>query len=307
MGENGGQILLVSKSVLGYIASMVIYGTISIFVKNIAVSPGEIALWRVVIALIAILLFKLIRHERIEFKQAKSDFPLLALSGLAIAGAWILFFGSFDFTSVSMATMCSYFSPTLLMVFTPLIFKEKITLRQWLYFLMASLGLVLTIGAKLHGSEGELKGIVFALSSAFCYAFVVIVNKQVKSISGIDKTIFQFAAAALVLAVYVSFTSGFHVAELSSKGFINLAILGLVHTGFTYCLYFSVLENLSGQKVAILGYIDPFVAAIVSVVLLKEGFTVWQLIGGIMIIGFTLLNELGGSKRKKLAAKCEFD
>lgn len=172
---------------------------------------------------------------------------------------------------------------------------------------MASLGLVLTIGAKLYGSEGELKGIIFALLSAFCYAFVVIVNKQVKSISGIDKTIFQFAAAALVLAVYVSFTSGFHVAELSSKGLINLAILGLVHTGFTYCLYFSVIENMTGQKVAILGYIDPFVAAIVSVALLNEAFTIWQLFGGIMIIGFTVLNELGSFKRDKSAADRKYD
>ncbi|NCB74820.1 MAG: EamA/RhaT family transporter [Clostridia bacterium] len=298
---------MVSKSLLGYIASMVIYGTISIFVKNIAVSPGEIAFWRVVIALIAILTFKLIRHEHLPFRKAKGDLFLLSISGLAIAGAWILFFGSFDYTSVSMATMCSYFSPTLLMVFAPLVFKEKISLKQWLYFLMASLGLVLTIGAKLYGSEGELKGIIFALLSAFCYAFVVIVNKQVKSISGIDKTIFQFAAAALVLAVYVSFTSGFHVAELSSKGLINLAILGLVHTGFTYCLYFSVIENMTGQKVAILGYIDPFVAAIVSVALLNEAFTIWQLFGGIMIIGFTVLNELGSFKRDKSAADRKYD
>ena len=75
-------------------------------------------------------------------------------------------------------------------------------------------------------------------------------------------------------------------------GWICLLVVGLVHTGITYCLYFSSLKELPGQETAILSYIDPLVAVLVSVLLLHEPMTMPQLIGGALILGFTVWNEL---------------
>ena len=284
---------------------MVIFGTISLAVKNIAVSSGEIAFWRVSIALFALLIYKLIRHEKLPLDQAKGDLVWLALSGIAIGGDWILFFEAYKYTSVSVTTLSYYFCPVIVMVLSPLIFREHISARQWLCFIMASFGLVLIIGARTRGSEKELIGIALGLTAALCYAIIILINKRIRNVTGIDRTIFQFVAALAVLALYVPLTSGFHVSSLDVKGILCLGVLGFVHTAIAYSLYFTSIQNLTGQRVALLGYIDPLVAVIVSVLFLRERITLWQLVGGLIIIGFTVFNERGGAITDKPAVKLD--
>jgi drug/metabolite transporter (DMT)-like permease len=128
------------------------------------------------------------------------------------------------------------------------------------------------------------------------YATVILLNKFIKGITGIHRTFLQFMAAILVLIPYVAFTGGFSLGSLNGTGWICLLVVGLVHTGITYCLYFSSLKELPGQEAAILSYIDPLVAVIVGVVVLGEPLSWQQLTGGLMILGFTLWNELDTSK-----------
>jgi len=125
----------------------------------------------------------------------------------------------------------------------------------------------------------------------------MLLNKFIKNVAGIPRTFLQFLSAILILIPYVACTGGITLGDMNSKGWICLLVVGLIHTGVTYCMYFSALKDLPGQKVAILSYIDPLVAILVSVVVLRESMTVWQVLGGAMILGFTLWNELGSKKQ----------
>ena len=91
-------------------------------------------------------------------------------------------------------------------------------------------------------------------------------------------------------------TGGFELGGMDAIGWGSLLTVGLVHTGIAYCLYFSSVKELPGQKAAILSYIDPFVAVLISVTVLDEALTLWQIIGGVLILGFTLFNELTAQK-----------
>ena len=122
-------------------------------------------------------------------------------------------------------------------------------------------------------------------------------NKFIKNVQGIHRTFLQFVSALVVLVPYVLFTSGMTLGNLNGTGWINLLIVGLVHTGLAYCLYFSSLKELPGQKAAILSYIDPLVAVLISVTVLGESMTAMQAIGGLLILGFTLWNELPSKTR----------
>ena len=135
-------------------------------------------------------------------------------------------------------------------------------------------------------------GILFGLGAAVFYATVILLNKFIKNVEGIHRTFLQFIAAIIVLLPYVMMTSGFTLGTLNATGWINLLIVGFIHTGVTYCMYFSSLKELPGQKAAILSYIDPLVAVLISVTILGETMTLWQMIGGVLILGFTLWNEL---------------
>ena len=163
---------------------------------------------------------------------------------------------------------------------------------------MSTIGLVLITGiGDLGGNNTHLIGILFGLGAACFYATVILMNKFIKGVEGIHRTFLQFIAAIIILIPYVAISGGVNLTSLNTIGWISLLIVGLIHTGITYCLYFSSLKELPGQKAAILSYIDPLVAVVVSICILKETMTLWQVIGGFLILAFTLLNELDFKKK----------
>lgn len=275
------------------IASVTIFGTLGIFVRNIHVSSGELALYRAILAALLITVYLLITRQRIPFSDIKKEVPLLLLSGAAMAVNWILLFEAYKYTTVSVATLSYYFAPVIVTAACPFLFKEKLTARQILCFIMSTIGLMLIIGVNGIGHGGnDIIGIMFGLGAAFFYASVILINKFIKNVEGIHRTLLQFIAAIIILIPYVLMTSGITIMNLSAVGCISLLTVGFIHTGIAYCMYFSSLRELPGQKAAILSYIDPLVAVIVSVLILGETITLPQLIGGIMILGFTLWNEI---------------
>lgn len=280
------------------IASMVIFGTLGPFVRNISVSSGELALYRAVMAAVLIGGFLLITKQKIPFANIKKELPLLLASGVAMGINWILLFEAYKYTTVSVATLSYYFAPVIVTVVCPVLFKEKLTGKQILCFVMSTVGLVLITGIGDIGKGNDFFGILFGLGAAMFYASVILLNKFIKNVEGIHRTFLQFVGAIVILLPYVLLSGGFTLGNLSNKGWINLLIVGIVHTGITYCMYFSSLKELPGQKAAILSYIDPLVAVIISVTVLNETMTVMQVAGGVLILGFTLWNEISPKENK---------
>ena len=274
------------------IASMSIFGTLGIFVRNIPVSSGELALYRAVLAVLLISVFLLITRQKIPFANMKKELPLLLASGVAIGINWILLFEAYKYTTVSVATLSYYFAPVIVTLVCPILFKEKLTKKQFICFFMSTVGLVLITGLGEVGGGKDFIGILFGLGAAAFYATVILLNKFIRNVEGIHRTLLQFIAAVVTLVPYVLLTGGVTLGGLNGFGWANLLIVGLIHTGVTYCMYFSSLKELPGQKAAILSYIDPLVAVLISVTILGESMTLWQVIGGMLILGFTLWNEI---------------
>ncbi len=274
------------------IASMTVFGTIGLFVRSISLSSGEIALYRAVLAALLIGVFLLITGQKIPLVSIKKELLLLLVSGAAMGFNWILLFEAYRYTTVSVATLAYYFAPVIVTAVCPILFKERLTLKQILCFVMSTVGIVLITGTGGAGGGSDLIGILFGLSAALLYATVILMNKFIKNVGGIHRTFLQFLVAIVVLLPYVLLTSGITLSALDGVGFTNLLVVGLVHTGLTYCLYFSSLKELPGQKAAILSYIDPLVAGLISVFVLGEQMTAMQLLGGGLILGFTLWNEM---------------
>lgn len=274
------------------ITSMAIFGTLGLFVRNIPVSSGELALYRAVLAAILIAVFLMVTRQKIPFADIKKEVPLLLASGVAMGINWILLFEAYKYTTVSVATLSYYFAPVIVTVVCPILFHEKLTRKQVVCFVMSTLGLVMITGIGDVGGEKNFIGILFGLGAAVFYAAVILLNKFIKNVEGIHRTFLQFLSAIVILIPYVIMTSGVTLGSLDGIGWANLLIVGLIHTGVTYCMYFSSLKELPGQKAAILSYIDPLVAVLISVTILGETMTLWQAMGGILILGFTFWNEI---------------
>ena len=275
------------------ILSMAVFGTLGPFVRNISVSSSELALYRAVLAALLISVYFIVTKQRLDLKSIRKEAPILLLSGVAVGINWILLFEAYKYTTVSVATLCYYFAPVIVTAVCPLLFKEKLTLRQVVCFVMSTIGLVLLIGVTdISGGASNLKGIAFGLGAALFYAMVVLLNKFIKGVAGIQRTILQFISAIAVLLPYVLLTGGITLSTMDSTGWVCLLVVGLFHTGVCYCLYFSSLKELPGQEASMLSYVDPLVALLVSVFILGEQILPVQILGGLMILGFTLWNEL---------------
>ena len=277
--------------------SMAIFGTIGLFVRGIDLPSSETALFRAVLAVLAIGLFLLATGQRLHFKDMGKELLLLAASGIAMGFNWILLFEAYKYTTISMATLSYYAAPILITLASTFIFREPLTRVKTLCFIMSTAGILLITfkgsGAGVMSGMGtDHIGILFGLGAAVLYASVVLLNKLIRNVDGIQRTFLQFVAAVVTLFPYVILTGGIHLGGLNRTGWILLLIVGLLHTGVAYCMYFSSLQHVPGQEAAVLSYIDPLLAVILSVLVLHEPMNGWQLLGGAMILGFTLLNEL---------------
>lgn len=275
-----------------YVFAMVIFGTLAPFVRNIGVSSGELALYRAVMGAGLIGIYLLAKGKNPFSGGLKREILLLLLSGGAMGINWILLFQAYRYTSVSTATLCYYFAPVIVTALSPVLFRERLTRKQLFCFAMATLGLVLITGLEPSAGSANLTGILFGLGAAVLYAAVILLNKYIRSTAGIQRTFLQFLAAIVTLIPYVAATGGVTLSRLDSTGWMCLLVVGILHTGITYCLYFSSLKALPGQRAAILSYIDPLVAVLISVTVLREPMTWQQALGGGLILGFTLWNAL---------------
>ena len=279
------------------ISAMLIFGSIAVFVKNIPLRSAEIALLRAVLAILVIGLVLLLKGINPVKGVTRKALLFLLLSGAAMGFNWILLFEAYTHTTTSIATLCYYFAPVLVTVLCPFLFREKMTPKQITCFACSTVGVVLIVGVSGTGGDNHLTGILLALGAAVLYATVVLFNKGIQGVEGIPRTFLQFCAAALVLTPYVLLTGGFDVPTIDPKGLCFLLAVGILHSGVAYCLYFSALRHLRGQEASLLSYADPLLAVILSVTLLNEPITPWQIVGGILILGFSLLNEIEWKKK----------
>ena len=278
---------------------MAAFGTMSLAVKHIPLGSAEIAMERAVIGAVTLVLAQLVGGRLLSSRELKGELPLLLLNGGILGFGWILLFQAYRYTSVSVATLAYYFAPVLITVGCAVWFREKMNGRQIVCFVCATAGLVLMLDPRhLAAGGASVTGILLALGSAVCYAAVVLMNKKIRTVTGMDRTLMQLAAAAVVLLPYVLFTGGIHAFSMTAGGWVSLLILGVFYTGLCYVVYFSTLSHLPGRTVALLSYADPLTAVLCSLLILGEGISAMQAVGGAMVIGFTLLNERWGAPKE---------
>lgn len=276
------------------IITMLIFGSIGVFVKKIDMTSCEIAFFRGVIGSLFLLIASFLVKHKPSYKALKENALLLLLSGGAIGLNWIFLFESYRYTTISNATISYYFAPIFVMILAPWVLKEKLTSVKVVCIITAMIGLFLIVnpgaGSSSSGANNTV-GILYGLSAAALYASVILMNKFIKNLSGFETTSVQLLAGALVLFPYVLWQGNLDLGGLNSTSIIFILILGIVHTGLAYFLYFTSLQELKGQTIAVLSYIDPISAVIIAAIFLSEGMTLIQIIGGVLVLGSTFLSE----------------
>lgn len=283
-----------NKAKIMLLVSMVIYGTIGIFRRYIPLPSGMIALFRAVIGLLFLLLVIKVSGQKISVPAIKKNFKILCISGIVMGINWILLFEAYRYTSVATATLCYYMEPIFVILASSILLKEKLTAKKKICSLVAFVGMILVSGVLQVGISNlsELKGIFLGLGAGLLYATVILLNKQLKEIEAYDKTITQLAAAAVVLLPYTLAAEDMSGVAVTPLVVVMIVIVGIVHTGIAYALYFGSMGSLKAQTIALFSYVDPVVAVILSTLLLGEKIGISGFVGAVLILGSTMISEL---------------
>ncbi len=285
---------------MSLVSAMVVFGTIGLFVRNINMPSSVIAFVRGAVGALFLVLFCLVTKKKFSLESVKEKLLLLCLSGAAIGVNWIFLFEAYRYTSVATATLCYYMAPIFVIVMSSVIYKEKLTAKKICCTLVALAGMVFVSGVAETGIGNiqEMRGVILGILAAVFYSSVVLMNKSLGSVPAYDKTIVQLAGAAIVILPYCVLTVDIGELSFDRKSVIMLLIVSLIHTGIAYTAYFGSMKNLQSQTIAIVSYIDPIVAVILSAVFLKETMSMLSIIGAVMILSATFLSEVSFKKDK---------
>ncbi len=274
---------------------MVIYGTIGVFVRHIPYSSGIIALARAAVGTVFLYIWMRLRGLSLDGEAIRTNRVLLSASATAMAFNWIFLFEAYRYTTVAVATLCYYMAPVFVLALSLPVLGERLTLKKVLCVLAALTGMVFVSGVPESGwpDAAQAKGILLGVGAALLYAAVILLNKRMKDIGGLDRTVTQLATAAIVMVFYDSVSGQFSGLAPVPSAILMTVLVGVVHTGIAYALYFGALEVLPAQTAAIMSYIDPVVAILLSVLLLREKASPLVFLGAALILGSTLLSEIG--------------
>ncbi|WPC79248.1 DMT family transporter [Bacillus halotolerans] len=276
------------KSSIQFILSMIIFGTIGLVVRYIDLSSSETAFLSSSIGFLFLTLVFINKRKSFSWQKIKSCGIFLFLSGIALGGNWIFLYQSYEYTTLTNATLGYYFAPVFVMLLSPIFLKEKLSFKKLICIFVAVLGMMFIVGNGVSASGREdLIGIILGLIAAAFYAALMLLNKFIKEMNRLEVTIIQLLVTALILLPYVLITEGLNMLSVSSSSIPFIIFLGIVNTGIGFWLFFSGMEKLKGQSIAVLSYVDPFVAILISGLILQEQFTLLQIIGGVLLLGST--------------------
>jgi drug/metabolite transporter (DMT)-like permease len=242
--------------------------------------------------------------KKLSWNLVKSNALFLFLSSIALGGNWIFLYKSYDHTTIANATLGYYFAPVFVMILSPFVLREQLSFKKMGCIGFAIIGMLLIVGEGVSASKSEdILGLSYGLIAAAFYAALLLLNKFIKDLGKLELTIIQLGTTALLLTPYVFFTEGFGILEVSSSSVPFILILGVINTGIGFWLFFSGMEKLKGQSIAMLSYVDPFVAILISAIILQEQMTFIQILGGTLLLGSTFVSEIKSVTFSKLLMK----
>ncbi|MFD3262239.1 DMT family transporter [Paenibacillus lentus] len=289
------------KEKLYFVLSMIIFGAVGVFAKYIDLTSSEIALFMSLIGSLFLLIICIYTKHKFSWQNLKKNAVALFIASIALSGNWIFLFQAYKETTIANAALSYYFAPVLVILLSPVVLKEKFSIKKavcvgiaiaGLYFIMKSSG--------IEATEHNLLGIFYGLIAAGFYAILTLVNKFIRNMNGLENTFIQLVLSFVMLLPYVLMKDGFKLFKLTGDSVLLMLLLGILHGGIGFYLFFTGMGGLRGQSIAVLSYIDPLTSLFISALVIGEKMTLLQIIGAALLLGSTLISEVNRSGKRPI-------
>ena len=283
-----------TRATIKLVTALTIFGTLGIFVRRIGLPSAALSLTRGVLGSSFLVAFVRMTGRRVAIPSDLRMRFLLVLSGIFLTLNWVFLFEAYRYTTLPTAELAYEMAPVFVMLVSPVVLGEHLTKGRLLCLALAVVGMVLVSGVlEPDAAAGvTLRGVCLGLIAASFYASVIVLGQFLGDVDSYTTTIVQLAVAGIFLIPYVAITTSLASVTLDALGLLLLLVVGVVHTGIAFVLWFGSMDDLPAQKVAILGYVDPLVALVASAVVLGEALTPMGMLGAAFILGSTLASEL---------------
>ena len=278
-----------------YLIGLLLFGFNGIVASHIALESSQIVLLRTLLGSVSLLALFFLSGHRFSFTGRGRDVTLILLSGAAMGASWMFLYAGYQTIGVSTASLLYYCCPVIVMALSPLVFHEALTWVKITGFVCVCGGIVLVNG--WGGGSLSISGFLYGILSAVCYAAMLILNKKVESVDGMENSLLQMLSATATVFVLLLCQGGLSM-TITGASWPWILLLGIVNTGFGCWCYFSAIGSLPVQTVAVCGYLEPLSAVIFSALLLHERLTPPQIVGACLIIGGALFAECVHPRRK---------
>ncbi|MCT4614310.1 MAG: DMT family transporter [Marinifilaceae bacterium] len=271
--------------------AVLLFGIAGLFGKLIPISSTQIVLGRLFFANIALLIFLLIKRADFSFKSNK-DIISLFFSGAILAIHWFCFFKSIQLSSVAIGLICFSSFPLFTCILEPLIFKEKIIVRNIFLASISLVGIYFII-PEFSSQNNIFNAVVLGILSGLSFSLLAINNKlQTKKYKTEFICFYQNLFAFGILLPFVFFNE----ISLNFEIVAKLSVLGIVFTALAHGLYIYSLSGLKAQTVAISTNLEPVYGILAAIFILNEMPDFRSVFGGLLILATAFTINISKTK-----------
>lgn len=261
--------------------------------KFIAMSPSVIIWWRAFLAFVLLFLFCKLKNINLKI-QSKKDVPTLVLSALFLGAHWITYFYALKLSNVALGMLSLFTFPIITTLLEPLFVKTKLSGIHILLGIMVLLGIYILV-PEFSLEHTHVKGILFGLLSALCYALrVLLLKRHVTNYHGTTLMLYQLFVISIVLipVLFLLDTS-----QIVTQ-YPYILLLALLTTAIGHTLFVQSLKHFSVSTASIIGSIQPIYGIIIAYFFLNEIPTMNTVFGGILIVATVIIESIRSEKKR---------
>lgn len=274
------------RAILSVNLAVFLFGTAGLFAKWISLPAIGITFGRVLFSSLALLTFALLTRQSLRVR-GKHAFWLVLAGGL-LAVHWWLFLLSIQLSTVAVGTITFSAFPLFVTFLEPLVFHEKLRVRQVLSALLILLGVLLIVPQFTLENKISL-GIAVGLLSALAYSVLALLNRYfMRYYSGTVTALYEQGSAALLLLpslCWIPFSPG-------AFDWAMLVFLGIVTTALAHTLFISSLKVLPAQITGIVSSMESVYGILLALLVLGEKPSLRELAGAAVVMIVVIASQL---------------
>lgn len=259
--------------------------------KYISMPSEVIVWWRSALACIFLFVYCKIKRIDLAF-QYKKDSGTFILSAVFMAAHWITYFYALKLSSVALGMLSLYTFPIMIAILEPLFIKSKLDYVHILLGLMVMLGIYI-LAPEFNLESNDLKGILFGLLSALCYALRTLILKQhISNYNGTVLMWYQLLIITILLSpiLYFMDTSGI------KTQYPYVLLLALLTTAIGHTLFIKSLKYFKVSTASIISSVQPVFGIIIAFFFLNEIPTMNTFFGGLLILATVIIESVRSKK-----------